>query len=46
MQTSKQTTQFEELHTILEGELHRDLTSRLLYATDASAYKVLPVAVA
>jgi FAD/FMN-containing dehydrogenase len=29
-----------------EGEFHRDKSTRLIYATDASAYKVMPLAVA
>jgi FAD/FMN-containing dehydrogenase/Fe-S oxidoreductase len=29
----------------IEGEFHDDLTTRLLYATDASAYRELPMAV-
>ncbi|RIV22350.1 FAD-binding oxidoreductase [Fibrisoma montanum] len=31
---------------LLEGELHDNLTQRTLYATDASAYREMPVAVA
>ncbi len=46
MESTKQDTLFEELQTKMEGELHQDMTTRLLYATDASAYKVLPLAVA
>lgn len=37
---------FIELGKILEGELHFDHTYRTLYATDASAYRELPMAVA
>lgn len=35
-----------ELANRLEGELHYDSTMRTLYATDASEYQVLPLAVA
>jgi FAD/FMN-containing dehydrogenase/Fe-S oxidoreductase len=37
---------FAELAVSLEGELHTSHTLRLLYATDASEYQELPVAVA
>lgn len=37
---------FEKLGRELEGELHIDETTRRLYATDASAYRELPAAVA
>jgi FAD/FMN-containing dehydrogenase len=30
----------------LEGEFHDDQTTRILYATDASAYREMPLAVA
>ena len=43
MQTSDK---FLSFSATLEGEFHRDMSTRLLYATDASAYKVLPIAVA
>lgn len=36
----------KELESKLEGELFTDKTNRLLYATDASAYRELPLAVA
>jgi FAD/FMN-containing dehydrogenase/Fe-S oxidoreductase len=36
----------EELGNALEGEVHFDEATRLMYATDASAYRELPVAVA
>ncbi|HEV2353639.1 MAG TPA: FAD-linked oxidase C-terminal domain-containing protein, partial [Puia sp.] len=39
----------EQLHLLasqLEGELYEDTTTRILYATDASAYRELPRAVA
>jgi FAD/FMN-containing dehydrogenase/Fe-S oxidoreductase len=34
------------LSTLLEGELFTDETTRILYATDASAYREIPLAVA
>ena len=40
------TPQLADLARSLEGELHWDLTWRRLYATDASAYQELPLAVA
>ncbi|HEY2721483.1 MAG TPA: FAD-binding oxidoreductase, partial [Chitinophagaceae bacterium] len=36
----------DELSTRLEGELYHDQTMRILYATDASAYREMPLAVA
>src|ERR1700755_395802 len=36
----------KKLRSKLEGELHDDNTIRTLYATDASAYRELPLAVA
>ncbi|HYK45954.1 MAG TPA: FAD-linked oxidase C-terminal domain-containing protein [Parafilimonas sp.] len=36
----------QQLAKELEGELHDDDTMRILYATDASAYREMPVAVA
>ncbi|MCS6967645.1 MAG: FAD-binding and (Fe-S)-binding domain-containing protein [Cytophagales bacterium] len=36
----------EQLKNQLEGELHTDLAMRILYATDASVYRELPLAVA
>lgn len=36
----------DELASQLSGELHRDELMRTLYATDASAYQVMPLAVA
>ncbi len=36
----------QQLTTTLEGELYFDYTMRLLYATDASAYQEMPLAVA
>ena len=35
-----------DLSTRLEGELFTDETTRILYATDASAYREIPLAVA
>src|SRR5689334_5434987 len=37
---------FNSLRSQLQGELFTDLTTRRLYATDASAYREVPVAVA
>ena len=37
---------FRQLKDSLEGELSTELTTRRLYATDASAYREIPVAVA
>ncbi len=42
MPTSDKFLNFSES---FEGEFHRDKSTRLIYATDASAYKVLPLAV-
>lgn len=39
-------TKLEALNTLLEGELHYDTLMRTLYATDASVYRMLPMAVA
>ncbi|MDW8211368.1 MAG: FAD-binding and (Fe-S)-binding domain-containing protein [Cytophagales bacterium] len=36
----------EQLKKNLQGELHTDLATRILYATDASVYRELPLAVA
>lgn len=38
--------QLEQLARELEGELYDDTTTRTLYATDASAYREMPLAVA
>lgn len=40
------TTQFAQLSETLEGDLYTDQTVRTLYATDASAYREMPLAVA
>ncbi|WP_448520065.1 FAD-binding oxidoreductase, partial [Rhodoflexus sp.] len=37
---------FEQLNRQLQGELHTDRAMRILYATDASAYREMPLAVA
>ncbi len=37
---------FEKLASTLDGSLHTDILTRSLYATDASVYRKLPVAVA
>ncbi|MDX9846958.1 MAG: FAD-linked oxidase C-terminal domain-containing protein [Tenuifilaceae bacterium] len=37
---------FERLRKLLNGELHWDISTRLQYATDASAYREIPDAVA
>ena len=43
---SKNSINLESLEKQLEGKLFYDHTMRLLYATDASAYKEMPLAVA
>lgn len=40
------TTKLEQLSTQLDGEFFFDATTRTLYATDASAYREMPLAVA
>lgn len=40
------TTQLKQLSSTLEGKLYDDITTRTLYATDASAYREMPLAVA
>src|SRR5450432_3778548 len=40
------TKKLTQLSTLLEGELYLDDTTRILYATDASAYQEKPLAVA
>lgn len=40
------TEKLQQLTNLLEGELYFDNTMRLLYATDASAYQEMPLAVA
>jgi FAD/FMN-containing dehydrogenase/Fe-S oxidoreductase len=46
MSISSLAEQLEKLKASLDGDLFTDQTSRLLYATDASAYRELPLAVA
>ncbi len=41
----KQDVRFDRLREVLEGDLYTDQTRRILYATDASAYREIPVAV-
>ena len=38
--------QLNQLSNLLEGEFYTDETTRILYATDASAYREMPLAVA
>lgn len=45
MKTTEQDFKFTSLNKQLEGDVFRDTTTRILYATDASAYKVMPLAV-
>ncbi len=45
MATKSNIRLFEELKQNLDGELHFDETSRMLYATDASAYREFPTGV-
>ncbi len=40
------TEKLQHLSTALQGELYFDTTMRILYATDASAYREMPLAVA
>ncbi|MGQ1911294.1 FAD-binding and (Fe-S)-binding domain-containing protein [Marinifilum sp. RC60d5] len=46
MNSTQQNNRFAVLQEKFEGEILCDLTSKLIYATDASAYKVIPLAVA
>ncbi|MEL7122446.1 MAG: FAD-linked oxidase C-terminal domain-containing protein [Bacteroidota bacterium] len=46
MNSSIPTSTLAELATKLDGELHYDKLLRILYATDASVYRSLPLAVA
>lgn len=41
----KKDSGFDSLRTELEGDLYTDKTQRILYATDASAYREIPIAV-
>lgn len=46
MKSSIDSDKFHSLEKNLKGTLHRDFTTRIIYATDASAYRVIPLAVA
>ena len=46
MRAAPSTTDLRQLATRLAGELHFDATMRTLYATDASEYQEMPLAVA
>lgn len=46
MKTTKKTGPLIHLAKSLQGDLYTDITNRLLYATDASAYREVPLAVA
>ena len=46
MKVDHKSTKLSSLAKHLHGELHTDLSKRILYATDASAYRELPVGVA
>ncbi|HPX06665.1 MAG TPA: FAD-binding oxidoreductase, partial [Tenuifilaceae bacterium] len=46
MQQKSINTQFAQLSQQLEGELKWDISTKLQYATDASAYREIPDAVA
>ena len=43
---NKKSLQLKQLEKCLKGDLFSDYTSRVLYATDASAYREIPLAVA
>lgn len=43
--SSGSTIDFSELAVLVKGALHTDRTTRLLYATDASVYRIMPAAV-
>ena len=45
MKTDNNSNRFIHLQTQISGEVFTDNTTRILYATDASAYKVMPLAV-
>ncbi|MFA8450784.1 MAG: FAD-binding and (Fe-S)-binding domain-containing protein [Bacteroidales bacterium] len=45
METVKLNTYFKELKSSFKGEIFTDKTSRVTYATDASAYREMPMAV-
>ena len=46
MQKEESAGRLQQLANQLEGEFYDDLTTRTLYATDASAYREMPLAVA
>jgi FAD/FMN-containing dehydrogenase/Fe-S oxidoreductase len=46
MTESSTNTAMETLQKSIEGDLYTDMKTRLLYATDASVYKEIPIAVA
>jgi FAD/FMN-containing dehydrogenase len=46
MKTTTKTNPLNDLAKSMQGDLYTDMTYRLLYATDASAYRELPLAVA
>ena len=46
MKTTKKINLLNILAKSLQGDLYTDITNRLLYATDASAYREVPLAVA
>jgi FAD/FMN-containing dehydrogenase len=41
----KEESRFERLRKEIGGDLYTDETQRILYATDASAYREMPLAV-
>jgi len=43
--TSKKDINFDQLRKDFSGDIYIDLSSRLMYATDASAYREIPLAV-
>ena len=45
MNSSNLNDKFQQLQNRISGEVLRDQSSRLIYSTDASAYKVMPLAV-
>src|SRR5512133_3873302 len=45
IQSMRQDFKFDSLRDVLEGDLYSDDTQRILYSTDASAYREIPVAV-
>lgn len=45
IQSMRQEFKFDSLRDVMEGDLYSDDTQRILYSTDASAYREIPVAV-